>query len=110
MSGREPSSVRAASVRSSMRRTAVVTEAPVEAAWAAKDWSFWRLTWARQSAAVRPARATKTASRSHAIHVLAPLVLIAVRCIVGTDPGSRRDGRALYRSVVEVRRGRGRGR
>ena len=67
--------MRAASVRSSIRRTAVVTEAPIEAAWAAKAWSFWRWTWARQSAALRPARTTKTASSSQDIHVRAPLVL-----------------------------------
>ena len=52
MSGREPSSVRAASVRSSIRRTAVVTDAPIEAAWAVKACSFWRLTWSRHSQAV----------------------------------------------------------
>ena len=44
VSGWEPSNVRAASVRSSIRRTAIVTEAPTEAACAANAWSFWRLT------------------------------------------------------------------
>src|SRR4051812_29013976 len=63
-----------------MRRTAVITEAPVEAAWLAKAWSLRCATWARQSAAVRAASATKTTSSSHAIQVL---VRIAVRCLIG---------------------------
>src|SRR3954454_4626628 len=83
MSGWEPSSVRAASVRSSIRRTAVVTDAPTDAARASNAWSFWRLTWPRQSRAVRPASTMNTASSSHATHVRDPLVLIAVRCVIG---------------------------
>ena len=75
-------------MRSSIRRTAVVTEAPIEAAWAVKAWSFWRLTWPRHSHAVVPAIGMKTASSSQAVHVLA-LVLIAFRRGFGTDPGSR---------------------
>ena len=73
-SGVEPSSVRAASVRSSILRTAVVTDVLTEDAWAAKAWSFWRWTWPRQSAALRTARTTKTASSSQDIHVRAPPV------------------------------------
>jgi hypothetical protein len=74
-SGLVASSVRAASVRSSIRRTAVVTDAPTEAACAAKACSFWRCTCACQAAALNPASATKTASSSQDIHVLAARVL-----------------------------------
>ena len=71
-SGSLASRVRAASVRSSIRRTAVVTDAPTDAAWAANAWSFWRCTCARQSAAERQASATKTASSNQDIQVRGP--------------------------------------
>jgi hypothetical protein len=57
----------------------VVTAVPTEAAWALNAWSFWRWTWACQSAAVKPASATKTPSSSQAIHVRAPVVPPAIR-------------------------------
>src|SRR3954468_12486399 len=90
VSGREPSIVRAASVRSSIRRTAVVTDPPIDAAWAANAWSFWRLTCPRQNSAVVPARTTKTASSSQAVHVRA-LALWSAR-VLGTDLDDRSRG------------------
>src|SRR3954462_14322562 len=94
--GREPSIVRAASVRSSIRWTAVVTEAPIDAACAAKACSFWRLTWARQRSAVVPASATNPTSSSQAIQVLFELI-----ALLRTHPCDRTRNQGLDRSAVQ---------
>ena len=86
--GSPATSVRAASVRSSIRRTAVVTDAPTDAACAANAWSFWRCTWLRHSPADRHASTTKTASSNQDIQVRGPPI-DPWRRVVRTVPDDR---------------------